>query len=389
MFFHLIWIKEKNWKQYELNFLIKWWDENFIRDFLAHRWVVIVSLTEYKDNVEDFWNITMSVMYNNTEVQFLMPWEDLTERLYFVAYLWLAPQIINFVDKPIPEVQMADLIKSTFLRIKEENEKIKQKKQEEIVKEQKKYEEASIKDALKIVNTNIDRIQQVMKSWEWVLSASEMKQLEDYSNEMKKIRLGTNFNKMASLVLDSHRLVSHAEEKIFKAYDNQKFLIDNNSSITNIDVIHENFNFNRISEKALFQPSGLTTTESIYNILKSSTVFLRLLRRDIVSTFQGTNFEEFFSTTLKLIEYIVLTCIVVISLVWLFSPVLWVTRFSLYLLPAFWRLWLLMYLLNSLINTVKFNENPATNNCIKVILFCVFAAIYWLWLRLLLHTFAL
>ena len=389
MFFHLIWIKEKNWKQYELNFLIKWWDENFIRDFLAHRWVVIVSLTEYKDNVEDFWNITMSVMYNNTEVQFLMPWEDLTERLYFVAYLWLAPQIVNFVDKPIPEVQMADLIKSTFLRIKEENEKIKQKKQEEIVKEQKKYEEASIKDALKIVNTNIDRIQQVMKSWEWVLSASEMKQLEDYSNEMKKIRLGTNFNKMASLVLDSHRLVSHAEEKIFKAYDNQKFLIDNNSSITNIDVIHENFNFNRISEKALFQPSGLTTTESIYNILKSSTVFLRLLRRDIVSTFQGTNFEEFFSTTLKLIEYIVLTCIIVISLVWLFSPVLWVTRFSLYLLPAFWRLWLLMYLLNSLINTVKFNENPATNNCIKVILFCVFAAIYWLWLRLLLHTFAL
>ena len=389
MFFHLIWIKEKNWKQYELNFLIRWWDENFIRDFLGHRWVVIVSLTEYKDNVEDFWNITMSVMYNNTEVQFLMPWEDLTERLYFVAYLWLAPQIVNFVDKPIPEVQMADLIKSTFLRIKEENEKIKQKKQEEIVKEQKKYEEASIKDALKIVNTNIDRIQQVMKSWEWVLSASEMKQLEDYSNEMKKIRLGTNFNKMASLVLDSHRLVSHAEEKIFKAYDNQKFLIDNNSSITNIDVIHENFNFNRISEKALFQPSGLTTTESIYNILKSSTVFLRLLRRDIVSTFQGTNFEEFFSTTLKLIEYIVLTCIIVISLVWLFSPILWVTRFSLYLLPAFWRLWLLMYLLNSLINTVKFNENPTTNNCIKVILFCVFAIIYWLWLRLLLHTFAL
>lgn len=59
---------------------------------------------------------------------------------------------------------MADLIKSTFLRIKEENEKIKQKKQEEVVKEQKKYEESSIKDALKIINANIDRVQQVMKA---------------------------------------------------------------------------------------------------------------------------------------------------------------------------------------------------------------------------------
>ena len=389
MFFHLIWIKEKNWKQYELDFLIRWWDENFIRDFLGHRWVVIVSLTEFKDKSEDFWNITMSVMYNNTEVQFLMPWNDLSERLYFVAYLWLAPQIVNFVDNPIPEVQMADLIKSTFLRIKEENEKIKQKKQEEIAKEQKKYEESSIKDALKIVNTNIDRIQQVMKAWEWVLSSAELKQLEDYSNEMKKIRLWTNFNKMASLVLDSHRLVSHAEEKIFKAYDDQKFLIDKNSSITNIDVISENFNFNRISEKALFQPSGLTTTESIYNILKSSTVFLRLLRRDITSTFQGTNFDEFFSTTLKLVEYIVLTATVVVALIRLIAPLLWATHFSLYLLPALGWLWLLLYLLNSLINSIKFNENPTTNTCIKVILFCVFAVIYWLWLVSLLHTFAL
>ena len=389
MFFHLIWIKEKNWKQYELNFLIKWWDENFIRDFLARRWVVVVSLTEFKDKPEKFWNITMSVMYNNTEVQFLMPWEDLSERLYFIAYLWLAPQIVNFVDNPIPEVQMADLIKSTFLRIKEENEKIKQKKQEEVVKEQKKYEESSIKDALKIINANIDRVQQVMKAWEWVLSAAEMKQLEDYSNDMKKIRLWTNFNKMASLVLDSHRLVSHAEEKIFKAHDDQKFFIDKNSCVTNIDVIHENFNFNRISEKALFQPSGLTGTESIDNMFKENAIFMRLLRRDIASTFQSTHFDEFFSTTLKLVEYIVLTATIIISLMRLLAPLMWITRFSLYLLPACWRLWLLLYLLNSLINNVKLNDNPTTNTCMKVVLFFVFAGIYWLWLVLLLSTFAL
>ena len=127
---------------------------------------------------------------------------------------------------------------------------------------------------------------------------------------------------MASLVLDSHRLVSHAEEKIFKANDDQKFFIDKNSCVTNIDVIHENFNFNRISEKALFQPSGLTTTESIDHMLKESAIFMRLLRRDIESTFQGTHFDEFFSTTLKFLEYIVLTATIVVSLMWLLSPLI-------------------------------------------------------------------
>lgn len=127
---------------------------------------------------------------------------------------------------------------------------------------------------------------------------------------------------MASLVLDAHNLVSHAEDKIFKAYDDQKFLIDKNSSITNIDVIHENFNSNRITEKALFQPSGLTTRESIDNMLKSGTIFLGLLKRDIVSTFEGTNFDEFFTTTLKFIEYIVLTSTIVITAVWLLAPLM-------------------------------------------------------------------
>jgi hypothetical protein len=50
------------------------------------------------------------------------------------------------VDNPIPDLQMKELIRTTFLKIKEENEKIKQEKEEEILKEQKKYEESSIKD---------------------------------------------------------------------------------------------------------------------------------------------------------------------------------------------------------------------------------------------------
>jgi hypothetical protein len=50
------------------------------------------------------------------------------------------------VDNPIPDLQMKELIKSTFLKIKEENEKIKQEKEEEVLREQKKYEESNIKD---------------------------------------------------------------------------------------------------------------------------------------------------------------------------------------------------------------------------------------------------
>ena len=44
---------------------------------------------------------------------------------------------------------------------------------------------------------------------------------------------------MASIVLEGHALIKKAEAEILQAYDSQKFLIDKNSSVTNIDVIYE------------------------------------------------------------------------------------------------------------------------------------------------------
>jgi len=64
---------------------------------------------------------------------------------------------------------------------------------------------------------------------------------------------------MATLVFEAHELVKNAESEIFKAYDSQKFLIDENSSVTNIDVINDIFDSKRISEKATLQSSSLTT----------------------------------------------------------------------------------------------------------------------------------
>ena len=380
MYFHLIWIKEKAWKQYELNFLLRWWDEKFIRNFLAYRWVVVVSLTELKENPDAFRNIKMSVMYDNKEIQIFMNWDNLEEKIYFVAFLWLAPQIANFVDKPIPEFQMNDLIKNVFIKIQQEVENIKKEKERELIREKKKYEEKNIDYWLKVINANIDRIQQVIKIWHWILSWTEVKELENYLNEMKKIRLGTNFNKMASLILESHHIVDLATKKVIEANESWKFVIDQQSIVTNIDVISDCYKFNRIWEKTKLKPALLTPTEGIEWVLWIGAVYMKLLWRDIVHTFKQTSFDEFFTVVLNLVEYITLTITLVISLLWLIAPLLGVEGFSLYLLPAMWWLGLLLYLYNNL-------ELKTTTT--KLIWFVVLALLYWRGLVLLLNTFAL
>ena len=380
MYFHLIWIKEKNWKNYDLDVLLEWWDEDFIRKFLANRWVVIVSIVEYKEDSKSFWNIIIFTTYEDEKIYILAKWGDIKELTHFFVFLWLNVSSINYIDNPLSDAQIKEIIDSAVSEINEENEVFKKQQELAELNEQKKYEEAWIKDWLKILNSNIDRIEQVMKAGEWILSWTDIKQLESYLNEMKRIRLGTNFNKMASIVLDTQILLKKAEEEIISTYDSKKFLIDKNSSVTNIDVLYEYFDSNRRLEKAKLQPAWLTTTENILNITGENAIFLSLLGRDVSSTFEDVNLDELFDIVIDLVEFIVLAIIITISILRLIAPLLWYSSFSLYLLPAMWLLWLLIYLLNSL--KLKWIIT-------KLTWFFIIVLIYWRWLTLLLNTFAL
>ena len=380
MYFHIIGIKEKDETQYELDFLLSWWDEDFVKDFLAHWWIVVVSFDIFKEDPNTFWNISLSVPFKDREIQIIIPWEDLSERLYFLSFLWLNPTFANFIKNPISELEMRQLLEATSNKINLLNEELQHQKEEEELKEQKKYEEKAIQDWLKAINHNIDYIEQLMKAWNWIISWTDMSKLEDYLNEMKKIRLWTNFNKMANVIFESHELINKAEEEILQAYDSQKFTIGKNSSVTNIDVIYENWAYNKISDKAILMPKMLTTTESVVGILWSPTIFLKLLKRDLSSTFNQTSFGEFFRVLMNLCEYLVITWTVSVTILWLIAPLFGFQKFSLYLLPACGWLWLLIYLFNSL-NLKKTSA--------LILWFIILAIVYRRGLLLLLNTFAM
>ena len=380
MYFHLVWIKEKNWNKFDLDLLLQWWDENLIRGFLSSRWVVIVSLVEYKEDPKSFWNVIVNLDYSWFNIQLIIKWEDLSESTLFIVSLWLNPVSINFVDNPIPEEQVKDIINTAISKVREEDKKVKEQAELEEQKEKKKYEESWIKDWLKIINSNIDRIEQVVKAGQWILLWGEIKKLEDYCNEMKKIRLWTNFNKMATLVMDAHVLLEDAEKQIFAANEQNKFLVNENSVVTNIDVLQEYYNYTTISEKAKLQSSSLSTNEMISNTLWKSSIFLNLLKRDISNSFENSSFGEFVDIIVDLIEFIILLIIITIVLSWLIGSLIWVGNYSLYLLPAMWRLWLLVYL---------FDNVDSKWIITRIVLFAVLVLVYRKWLILLLNTFAL
>jgi hypothetical protein len=151
------------------------------------------------------------------------------------------------------------------------------------------------------------------------LSSEEIRTLTEYSNDLKKIRLGTNFNKMVTLLLETEHSLQKAEDKVLKALDDKKFLIDRNSVITNIDVISESNNLLVAQEKYLLKQQ-LTIQESLYLSGKYATIFVKFFKKDFLHQF--VSLQGLIPNIVFLLEYFSLVSLLLFSFVALFGSAL-------------------------------------------------------------------
>ena len=95
-------------------------------------------MTEYKEDVDSFWNILISTEHNDVTINIIASWENLEDYIYTMAFIGLTPKSINLTENPISNEESEKIIQSIITKINEENEKIKQAEEENILKEQKK-----------------------------------------------------------------------------------------------------------------------------------------------------------------------------------------------------------------------------------------------------------
>ncbi|MDR2415532.1 MAG: hypothetical protein LBD75_02750 [Candidatus Peribacteria bacterium] len=373
----MIGIKEKEGHQYQLDILIGGGELSIIKEFLEDWGIVIVSLDVYEQPIETFGKIRMIIPFKGVDFSVITFSDTLEKSIRYAFALGLQPKHVEMTDNTMTDEEILALITKIA---KEYEQQQKQWEQQQTLlqqKEIKKYENKDIKHALKVINSNIDRIEQLLFIGRGILSAEEMKTLTNISNELKKIRLGTNFNRMAGLLLDAQSHISASEDLVLKALDDKKFLIDRNSVITNIDVISQYASLIRAQEKFVLK-KPLSTKESLYLTGKQGTILARFFLKDLQQVF--TSLKKLLPHIVDLLEYFVLTMIIMISGFWLFSPFFATESDILSYLPVFGFLGLLLY---------GYNQCHFERPRHQILAFIVLIVIYFYGIILLKSTFAL
>ncbi len=309
MLFHVLGIKEIGWKNYNLDFLIEKNSEKELRTYLSWLWVVVLNIEKYTWLAINFWITQLIIEDNEQHFPVIIQSTDYRKGYLLFSLVWFHVQTIESLDtdQPInPEKLQQDIVKWNILleKLHTINEK-KAKHQHE--QQEIELEDHQITEMQLLSSQVIQRANTILTTMIDDISSQEKKKLEDLTQELSKVKLGTNIEKMKAYANQMIVMINDIEKRqINKLTDFQQSLFQW-SVVTNIDVAKEVKKYEKAEDiKRIW---GIkTTTDSFYISLGKIGLYIKFLRKDFL--YHLTKYQTLIVNVFQFVQTILFIVIV-------------------------------------------------------------------------------
>ena len=341
MYFHVIWIKDLNGTQQNLDFLLDGNDFSAIKVFCENFGIVVVSIQQYDEPTAQFWDILLRLKLADQTREIIIKWTNLEETARLFLEMDFPVVLVNSLTNPIPENLSEKLLSKILGEVAQQKWKIEEEAFEKRNQEIKKYEDKNVFVAIDLIEKNIQRIEQLLAIGREILPYQDIKQLEGHLSELKKLKLWNNFHKMSNTLDAVETLLMQNEDFVLKELDNKKTMIDNNSCISSFDVIREYNTLLQSLEKNTLNRQ-LSIKEQCYALFRTPLIYLKFLGRDIFAS--ENSFSSFMDQFWGMGEFFLIALTVVLG-IYSFEP--WIFHNNLgciWYLPFLWVMMLFLCL---------------------------------------------
>lgn len=303
-------IKEGLDKKYNIEFVL-WVDSTLLaKKFLENTWIIVLSLKEYKED-KKFGNIFLTINYQQQNIALFTKFDgDLNQACKFFLMMGFDIGDINFINNPIPNEEALKIVEIS----KKENEIRIQKEREDATKkdnaEKKIFEDPKLNQDKKVIEQIFTKIEKVLEMASWFISGKDLKNIREKEDELKKLKLGTNHERIVELVEETTAIVENIESEYYNATSTQEKKIFEDSIVTDIDINKE---LNKITK--IEQLEGvwwkIKNIEKEYQIFGGNIIFLKMLYRDFFYLIKTPErMTNIFYSAYDLIELIIIFVII-------------------------------------------------------------------------------
>lgn len=345
MYFHIIGIKEVQNKKYNMDIVLQWESETFIRKFLHSHNIVLLEISEYKDDLDSFGKLELIVEYKQKNIQTISYLTDIEIAAYTFMMIGFTIIYINFLwESKLSDYQVQEIINKSSIKIEESQKNITQILKQEKDKEKRIYKDDNLEKILQISqNTFKEKDALISLVWDNV-SKDKIRDLNIMLQNLTKLKMWRNVDKMSELL----------EAIYHKSYEiQQEYLSNCNipvvfpilwSIVTNIDMISETNKFTK-AQKIKKIWAKRDSDDNYYLSFEFTWVYLKLLFKDIKNSIK--NIKYLFYNMFDYLQLLFLSIIVFLSLNFRFHKISYSIDENIYLyvfMIKMWIFWLCFYI---------------------------------------------
>ena len=317
MIFHVVAIRELFWKNYSIDLLFFGLSEERVRDILREYKLVALELYEYKESkVTKYWKIKVLINFEWEDTSLLTNEAELESVIYTLTVIWFDIRNINFVDEN--KLEQSDIDEILASRKWKANQWIKDQENLALKKEQdneKMFDDQKLKKTQTLVKELLWKIPDFIERAKDTLSKTELKELYEQSQELSKLEMWSNVEKLSSFFETVYWNYTKLEQQLLAIQESPNIDISG-SEISDAFLTLEITKLEKA--KSLQKLWWAKTWEDMwYANFWWLLLYFKLLKRDIVSKFKNfsISFSDVFWYIVFLLSVISIFCALYISLI--------------------------------------------------------------------------
>ncbi len=315
-------IKQEKNETYTVEMLVCVNEPLLARKLLETTNILILSVKEFPKDHKTFGDIYFTIEQNFQTIEIITKYIDIQEACNFFTFIGFDIRTINSYSKPVAEQEMENIIvngKADTL-IKKNASQLQTQQTEQA--EKKIYSDEHLESAKKMIARVFEKVNETLKRSEGKISILEIKKIKILTEELKKLRLGTNFEKIRETIQEIFKLITTINNDYYASIQNPNDTISSTSLVTPVDVDKE---LERMENVKILKALGahISFKNQDYATFGSSAIFRKFLQKDLLLRFSDPT--SLLYNLLDLAEYVAL---IVLALLGVYTTINTVYLFS-------------------------------------------------------------
>lgn len=207
-----------------------------VRKIISKTHILILSIKDFSGDIKTFGDIYFTIDYKFQSITIVIKDQDIQQAANFFTFMGFVITSINSFSHPLEAKAIAEIISSAKADAASKKEDVWKEIREKEDEERKVYQDVDLSSAKKVIEKVFEKIENIKKRTGVRISFQDKKELDEYIEELKKLRMGTNFEKIKETIQEIFRIIRKINQEYYTTIQNLDDTISPDSIVTSVDV---------------------------------------------------------------------------------------------------------------------------------------------------------